>query len=364
MLSANYRPTRAPPKRLRQTAESEKFTAARPSLISLPRRARSRPDGYERDRSVTSEKQNPPAGGESEAPHVPGVFSVGISPAWVISPKPLIGRGSVPGVRKARRLRTPDHPASPIDGVVWRVAIDVYRRPRRRRTRTWERQPTNSGRFRRKDFYNYLLLRTLCYDDVFRRSISDGVGQVVIIGAGTDTRAYRFRDALLRKRVRVIECDVPPAIRTKQRSARILGARRVRYTSLDVHSTRPWTWAARSGYSRSMKTLFLIEGVTPYVHERSFRRWLGFLARTACEGSLFACDYKIQGTDDDFGKVRGRRTMRMSRRPDRVRAFHNAVGLDVIAIFRSRELKQRYLKSTAEWRPVFDDDFIVIAIKP
>src|SRR5262245_23573886 len=115
MLSANYRPTRAPPKRLRQTAESEKFTAARPSLISLPRRARSRPAGYERDRSVTSEKQNPPAGGESEAPHGPGVFSVGISPAWVISPKPLIGRGSVPGVRKARRFRTPDHPASPID---------------------------------------------------------------------------------------------------------------------------------------------------------------------------------------------------------------------------------------------------------
>jgi len=36
----------------------------------------------------------------------------------------------------------------------------------------------------------------------------------------------------------------------------------------------------------------------------------------------------------------------------------------VIAILRSRELKRRYLKSTAEWRPVFDDDFIVIAIKP
>src|SRR5262249_24822294 len=42
------------------------------------------------------------------------------------------------------------------------------------------------GCFRRKDFYNYLLLRTLCYDDVFRRSISEGVGQIVIIGAGTD----------------------------------------------------------------------------------------------------------------------------------------------------------------------------------
>ena len=220
------------------------------------------------------------------------------------------------------------------------------------------------GRFRKKGFYNYLLLRTLCYDDVFKRSVSDDIRQVVIIGAGTDTRAYRFENVLRQKRVRVIECDVPTAIRTKQRGARILGARNVRYASLDIHSTRPSTWAASSGYSRSIKTLFLIEGVTPYVRERSFRRWLGFLARTACEGSLFACDYKIEGTDDDFGKIRDRRTMRMNRRPDRVRAFHNAVGLDVIAILRSRELKQRYLRSPIERRPVFDDDLIVIAVKP
>ncbi len=219
-------------------------------------------------------------------------------------------------------------------------------------------------RFRMKDFYNYLLLRTLCYDDVFKRSVSDGVGQVVIIGAGTDTRAYRFRKVLLRRRVRVIECDVPATIGTKQRSARILGARNVRYAGLDIHSTRPSTWAASSGYSRSIKTLFLIEGVTPYVRERSLQRWLGFLARTACEGSLFACDYKIPGTDDDFGKVRGRRTMRMSRTPDRVNAFHHALGLDVVAILRSRDLKRRYLKRTAERRPVFDQDFIVIARKP
>jgi len=219
------------------------------------------------------------------------------------------------------------------------------------------------GRFRRKDFYNYLLLRTLCYDDVFNRSVSDDIRQIVIIGAGTDTRAYRFRNVLLRKRVRIIECDVPAAIRTKQRRATILKAPHVRYAGLDIHSTRPSTWAARSGYSRSIKTLFLIEGVTPYVHERSFRRWLGFLARRACEGSLFACDYKILGTDDDFGKIRGRRTMRMSRTPDRVHAFHNALGLNVIAMLRSRELKRRYLKGTAERRPVFDEDFVVIAIK-
>jgi methyltransferase (TIGR00027 family) len=219
------------------------------------------------------------------------------------------------------------------------------------------------GRLRMKDFYNYLLLRTLWYDEVFKRSVADGAGQIVIIGAGTDTRAYRFRNVLLRKQVRVIECDVPEAIRAKQRGARNLEAANVRYAGLDLHSTRPSTWAVSCGYSRSTKTLFLIEGVTPYVREHAFRKWLGFLARTTCQGSLFACDYKIPGTDDDFGRIRGRRTMRMSRSRDRVHAFHNALGLDVVAVMGSRELTRRYLNGTAERRPVFDEDFIVIATK-
>jgi methyltransferase (TIGR00027 family) len=202
------------------------------------------------------------------------------------------------------------------------------------------------GRLRMKDFYNYLLLRTLRYDEVFKRSVADGAGQIVIIGAGTDTRAYRFRNVLLRKR-----------------GARNLEAANVRYAGLDLHSTRPSTWAVSCGYSRSTKTLFLIEGVTPYVREHAFRKWLGFLARTTCQGSEFACDYKIPGTDDDFGRVRGRRTMRMSRSRDRVHAFHNALGLDVVAVMGSRELTRRYLNGTAERRPVFDEDFIVIATK-
>jgi len=172
----------------------------------------------------------------------------------------------------------------------------------------------------------------------------------VIIGAGTDTRAYRFRAVLHRNRVRVIECDVPEAIRAKRRSARNLEAANVRYAGLDIHSTRPSTWAANADYSRSIKTLFLIEGVTPYVRERAFRAWLGFLARTSGEGSLFACDYKVPGADDDFGKIRGRRTMRMSRA--RVHAFHRALGLHVVAVMGSRGLKRRYSTRTAASRPV------------
>jgi len=112
MLSANYRLTRAPPKRLRQTAESENLTTARPSPISLRRRARNRPDGHERDRPVTLKKQNP-----RSVASVRRLTPWGFS-AWGFPPPGDFPQALDPLRQCSRRLqrsrlRARDHPASP-----------------------------------------------------------------------------------------------------------------------------------------------------------------------------------------------------------------------------------------------------------
>src|SRR5262245_9558611 len=43
--------------------------------------------------------------------------------------------------------------------------------------------------------------RTRCIDEVLQRAVADGVAHVVILGAGLDSRAYRFRDRLAGVRV-------------------------------------------------------------------------------------------------------------------------------------------------------------------
>ncbi len=45
-------------------------------------------------------------------------------------------------------------------------------------------------------FNYYVLSRTRYYDDVYRSAVADGITQIVNIGAGSDTRAYRFADEL------------------------------------------------------------------------------------------------------------------------------------------------------------------------
>ena len=55
--------------------------------------------------------------------------------------------------------------------------------------------------------YGFAIARTRCFDDALLSEAADGIEQVVILGAGYDSRALRFANEL--KHVRVFEVDHP-----------------------------------------------------------------------------------------------------------------------------------------------------------
>jgi len=73
------------------------------------------------------------------------------------------------------------------------------------------------AKLRADPFYYYLVARTRYYDRVFRDAIANGVQRIVGVGCGSDTRAYRFKDELCSKGVKVLECDQAEIISEKQR---------------------------------------------------------------------------------------------------------------------------------------------------
>jgi O-methyltransferase involved in polyketide biosynthesis len=54
---------------------------------------------------------------------------------------------------------------------------------------------------------------------VFLDTIEAGVGSIVNIGCGSDTRAERFRLGLIQRGIQVLECDQAEAIEVKRRVA-------------------------------------------------------------------------------------------------------------------------------------------------
>lgn len=122
------------------------------------------------------------------------------------------------------------------------------------------------------------IARTRFIDDLLRAELRDGVGQIVILGAGFDCRAYRLPEI---ERTRVFEVDHPDTSRDKQRQlVQALGAMpaHVSFVATDFNRDRLEPALAASGYDSAQRACFIWEGVTNYLTADAVDlmfRWFG-----------------------------------------------------------------------------------------
>jgi methyltransferase (TIGR00027 family) len=118
-------------------------------------------------------------------------------------------------------------------------------------------------------------VRTRYLDDAIRRQCADGLDQLVILGAGFDSRAHRL--PCLRG-VRVFEVD-HPATQARKRAAVGAAGAGVTYVPVDFLRTRVEDALAAAGCAPGRSTLFLWEGVTNYLDAAAVDATLRTIAR-------------------------------------------------------------------------------------
>lgn len=139
--------------------------------------------------------------------------------------------------------------------------------------------------------YLFITARTKHFDAVLTSEIDAGVEQVVILGAGADSRAYRFAEELAG--VPVYEVDHPATGAWKQQQVqRIFGAlpEHVRYVPIEFQSESLGHALSQAGAKTELRTCFLWEGVTPYLTPEAVDETLAAIAKFA-PGSSVAFDY-------------------------------------------------------------------------
>ena len=133
---------------------------------------------------------------------------------------------------------------------------------------------------------DYLERRTRWFDGVTLRCLSAGLVQVVIVAAGYDCRALRFRTP----GVQFVELDHPA---TQQDKRRILAelevdAHDVAYAAADFTVDDIGGALAAAGHDSDRATLFLVEGLLVYLEEEVIRRLLRALRDRSADGSRLA----------------------------------------------------------------------------
>lgn len=137
-----------------------------------------------------------------------------------------------------------------------------------------------------------LTYRTKAFDAALLDAVQNGATQVVVLGAGFDSRAYRFQDQL--RNVRFIEVDYGPTqAYKKQRLGEILEVMppNVSFVPMDFTKDRLLDKLRNAGYSEQQKTFFLWEGVTYYLPESAVKDTLHFVRDHSASGSRIAFDY-------------------------------------------------------------------------
>lgn len=218
------------------------------------------------------------------------------------------------------------------------------------------------SRLRAEPFYYYLVARTKFYDQVVNDAVSDGVRRIVMVGCGSDTRAYRFQDLLRTKGVKVLECDQPEAIHVKEQMARRWQpSDYVEYLPIDLNDDAWPKLEHWLGDRKGSKTLVLLEGVCGYINDSNFRQFLQLLAAKLPVGSQLAYDFKIRGIKDDFGRVgRTQIPFRLSQSREEVATFHEAYGFRLKHMALSSDLCACLLPELAESvTPVFREDALI-----
>lgn len=142
--------------------------------------------------------------------------------------------------------------------------------------------------------YCFAIARTRHFDEILLAEMRAGIAQVVILGAGYDSRAFRFADKL--RGVRVFEID-HPATQARKRSileaADMLSPSNLTYIPVDFNRESFQAALAEHGFSPRRKTLFLWEGVSYYLPQAVVEGVLDFVG-TCAPGSSIAFDYALK----------------------------------------------------------------------
>ena len=144
-----------------------------------------------------------------------------------------------------------------------------------------------------------MLVRTRFIDEMLARAVRDGATQVVMLGAGFDTRAQRFADAL--QDVRVIEIDYGATQEYKRRRVdAVLGgsSANVVYAPIDFTREGLGDVLRRAGFERGRKTYYICEGVSMYVPEDGMKTTLRAIAAESAAGSALLLEYVNRGMLD------------------------------------------------------------------
>ncbi len=152
-----------------------------------------------------------------------------------------------------------------------------------------------------KGMYGYVIARTQYFDGIYRKALQNDMGQIVLLGAGYDSRPYRFANGS--RNTRIFEVDAQATQLHKLsllRENKIEIRENISFVAVDFEKDDFLQLMKKSGFDESKQTLFLWEGVTFYLSFSAVLRMLKMIKENSASGSQLCFDFQTAQTGNDL----------------------------------------------------------------
>jgi len=215
----------------------------------------------------------------------------------------------------------------------------------------------NKGNKLTPGIYEYTLARTAFFDNVFIDALNKNIPQIVLLGAGYDTRAYRF--AKLNNATKIIELDIATTQNRKKKclkKAQIDIPKHVTLVPINFDKESLKNVLEKAGYDNNEKTLFIWEGVSYYLEPESVDATLEFVNNSSHNESVIAFDYAISISEENINNYYGVKEFAQTWRKHRsnelfsfaidegkIESFLEQKGLRIVNHLDNKEIEKTFL---------------------
>jgi methyltransferase (TIGR00027 family) len=220
--------------------------------------------------------------------------------------------------------------------------------------------------------YGLHISRTRFIDDAVDQALSRGIGQVVILGAGLDTRPYRLSGI---ERTRVFEVDLPAVQEGKKKKLQKRFGRlpaHVTFIPIDFDKESLQDVFTGTPFDPASPAIFIWEGVTQYLTEEAVRHTLAFIG-AAAPSSVLVFTYILKSVIERRSDIPDAEKMMdvvakksipwlFGLEPSSVSSFLKPFHFDMIADVGNADYQARYLKPPGRKLLVSECERIVQAI--
>lgn len=202
---------------------------------------------------------------------------------------------------------------------------------------------------------DFVACRHRYMDDILLAALEGGVEQVVVLGAGYDTRAWRFADQLAGRPV--FELDFPATSRRKRdilaRRADDLPTTAVHLVEVDFERDSFAERLVEAGFEEGAPSFFVWEGVTYYLTRRTVQASLARIRELSAPSSGLVADFWYLVDDPAVLSVLRRVSPNLlvllgepflfGIHPEDLPGFVAREGFEVADIALAADLEERYL---------------------